>query len=93
MATALAKGCTQTGLVATDRLLASDPWEVARKQFAAALTTAQVTDDNRQVLAEADVVVLAVKPQKMAEVLSGIARAVTPQHLLVSIAAGIPIAK
>jgi len=93
MATALAKGCTKTGLIATGRLLASDPWEAAREQFAAALPAAQVTAGNRQVLAGAEVVVLAVKPQKMAEVLSSIHSAVTPQHLLVSIAAGIPLAK
>ena len=93
MATALAKGCTQTGLIAADRLLASDPWSEAREQFAAALPAAQVTEDNQQVLAKSDVVVLAVKPQKMAEVLSSITSAVTPQHLLVSIAAGAPIAK
>lgn len=93
MATALAKGCTQTGLIATDRLLASDPWSEAREQFAATLPAAQVTENNQQVLAESDVVVLAVKPQKMAEVLSSITSAVNPQHLLVSIAAGAPVAK
>lgn len=93
MATALAKGCTGSGLIAEDRLLASDPWEAAREQFSATLPTARVTDDNCQVLASADVVVLAVKPQKMSEVLTRVTSLVTPRHLLVSIAAGIPLIK
>ena len=93
MAIALAKGCTESGLLEAGRLLASDPAEAARRQFAATLPAAQVTEDNRKVLASADVVVLAVKPQKMAEVLEHIASTVTPRHLLVSIAAGIPLTR
>lgn len=93
MATALATGCTKSGLIPADHLLASDPAEAARKQFAATLPAARVGAENQAVLAGAEVVVLAIKPQKMAEVLAQITSAVTPQHLLVSIAAGIPLTK
>ncbi len=93
MATALAKGCMESGLIAAGRLVASDPAAAAREHFAAMVPAARICEENRQVLADADIVVLAVKPQKMAEVLTSIASMVTPGHLLVSIAAGIPLSR
>lgn len=53
----------------------------------------QVTTDNADVVARAEVLVLAVKPQVMAEVLTPLAAAVQQrQPLVLSIAAGIPAA-
>ncbi len=50
----------------------------------------QVSDDNTAVVAAADVVILAVKPQVMAEVARGLAEAVARRRpLVISIAAGI----
>ena len=48
--------------------------------------------DNARLVREADVVILAVKPQIMAGVLGEIATAVTARHLLISIAAGVATA-
>lgn len=93
MATALARGCAQSDTVPAERLLASDPLESARSGFAKAVPGVLPTDDNLLLLAKADVVVLAVKPQKMADVLAGIAADVEPRHLLVSIAAGVTLEK
>jgi pyrroline-5-carboxylate reductase len=45
--------------------------------------------DNARLVREADVVILAVKPQIMASVLGEIAPVVTARHLLISIAAGV----
>jgi len=93
MATALAHGCVKAGLVPPGGVLASDPSEAARETFAAELPEAKTPADNGAVLAEADVVFLAVKPQVMGQALADIRDAVEPRHLLVSIAAGVTLHK
>ena len=94
MATALARGCVNAGLVAAERVLASDPIEAARGKFAADVPGARATADNAAVLAGADVVVLAVKPQMMA---GGPRRASAPPSsrgtCSISIAAGVTLAR
>ncbi|MDI9570158.1 MAG: pyrroline-5-carboxylate reductase [Pseudomonadota bacterium] len=49
------------------------------------------TGDNRQAAEAARIIILAVKPQNMAEVLGGLSGAVDESKLVISIAAGIPI--
>ena len=91
MATALGRGWLQAGLVQATGLRASDPLPDARDAFAKA-TGGTATPDNRAIVAESDVVVLAVKPQHVDEVLGEIAPAVkSGQSLLISIAAGVSI--
>lgn len=93
MATALAQGCVKAGLVPPDGVLASDPSDGARATFAAALPQSTTTADSRQVVAGADVVVLAVKPQVMSQALADICDVVEPRHVVASIAAGITLAR
>lgn len=93
MATALGRGCVSSGLVPGARITAADPFESARETFAAEVPGAQVGSDNSAVLARADIVVLAVKPQMMQAVLAELKSQVEPRHLLVSIAAGVTLAK
>ncbi len=93
MATALARGCVQSKLVPVARLLAADPVPASRQAFSQEIAGAEVGESNELVLGRADIVVLAVKPQMMATVLSEIQSLVTGKHLLVSIAAGIPLAR
>jgi len=88
MATALAKGLSASGVADAERIYASDIDEKRRKIFARA-TSANVCSDNAAVVGEADVVVLAVKPQQIQEVLREIGPALEERHLVVSIAAGI----
>lgn len=90
MATALARGWRAAGLLAADRALASDPFPEARRAFAEA-TELWTTENNREVVAASDVVILAVKPQMMSMVLADIRPAVTANHLIVSIAAGVTL--
>lgn len=91
MATALARGWLQAGLVAPQNLCASDPLPEARAEFAKE-TGATVHDKNLAVVAASDLLVLAVKPQVMESVLNEISGKVTPQqHLVISIAAGVPL--
>lgn len=90
MATALAGGFIRAGLAAPEMVLASDIVPEARQRFAEA-TTARTTDDNLQVLEQSDVILLAVKPQQMAQVCGQLRGKLTPQKLLVSIAAGVSL--
>jgi pyrroline-5-carboxylate reductase len=91
MATALAQGWLKAGLVRAEHLRSSDPLAEARSAFASATGSKSLTD-NRQVVAESDLVVLAVKPQQMAELLADVAPVVQARRpLVVSVAAGISL--
>ncbi len=91
MATALAAGFIRAKLVAEQQVLASDPNEAARGDFANQ-THSRATESNAEVAKFARVLVLAVKPGQVREVLSQIRSAFTADHLLISIAAGVPLA-
>ncbi len=91
MATALACGFIEQHLARAEQILASDASPAAAQQFAAA-TGARTSDDNGQVAAESDCVILAVKPQQMAAVLAGLRGRLSARQLVVSIAAGVPLA-
>jgi pyrroline-5-carboxylate reductase len=92
MASALARGFIQANLTAADRTIASDPVETARSSFARD-TGARITESNLDVLKFADVLVLAVKPGQVADVLEEINGQFSGNHLLLSIAAGVTLAK
>jgi pyrroline-5-carboxylate reductase len=92
MATALAKGFVRAKLVSPKQLIASDPSESARAAFAQQ-TGVRTTALNADVARAAQVLFLAVKPDYTTSVLSDIRNAFTGDHLLLSIAAGVPLAK
>jgi pyrroline-5-carboxylate reductase len=92
MASALAKGVVSAGLVKAAHIRASDPLPAALSAFAAQ-TGAKSTASNIEVVQFARVLVLAVKPGNVAELLNEVRPFITPGHLLISIAAGVPIAK
>jgi pyrroline-5-carboxylate reductase len=80
-----AKACAPEQLVATD--VREERLEQLRTQFGVRTTT-----DNAAAAHDADVVVLATKPQVFDRLLTQIAGAVRPETLVVSIAAGVPAA-
>lgn len=90
MAASLIGGLIAQGYPAS-RIVASDPVAEARTRLAAQFGVA-VTADNRAAVADAEILVLAVKPQVMAAVVAGLAPAVPPGALVISIAAGVPVA-
>jgi len=92
MATALARGFIRAKLAEPDQMIASDPVAAARTAFANE-TGAKVAASNNEVVEAAKVVFLAVKPDQVAAVLAEVRPQFTSEHLLVSIAAGVPIAK
>ena len=92
MATALAKGFIGAGLVNPKQVMASDPVPAARTSFAKE-TGAKTTAFNPAVAKFAATLVLAVKPDQVSDVLSDIRDHFTEKHLLLSIAAGVPLAR
>ncbi len=74
--------------VKTNRIIIAEPVEALRDLLAA--RGLNVTADNRVAVAEADVVLVAVKPQMMAEVLAGV-RDLIDGRLVISIAAGLSV--
>ncbi|MDB6123201.1 MAG: Pyrroline-5-carboxylate reductase [Pedosphaera sp.] len=92
MGTALAKGFIQAGLVSADQIIASDPIDAACKSFAKEVG-AKSTSSNVEVAKFAQILLLAVKPDQVNGVLAEIKDQFTDKHLLISIAAGVPLAK
>jgi pyrroline-5-carboxylate reductase len=92
MATALARGFVHAKLVQADQLIASDVSDEARRHFTEA-TLARATGNNIEVLQNATVILLAVKPDQVVDVLKDVRPHFTDKHLLISIAAGVPLAR
>ncbi|MGE0760864.1 MAG: pyrroline-5-carboxylate reductase [Pirellulaceae bacterium] len=78
MARALAGGFLAQGLVESRQVLAYDPAEGARQQFTASVAGARWAGSNADVVRQADVVLLAVKPQSFAGVVRELSEAVDP---------------
>lgn len=91
MAQALLEGILKAGLFDKDAVWVSDVRTERLEQLNAQYGI-QVTSDNTVLTAEADIIVLSVKPQVMADVLGGIAGTLKDDALVISIAAGVTTA-
>jgi pyrroline-5-carboxylate reductase len=92
MAAALARGFVRAEFITPKEIMASDPHPAALKIFASELD-AKTTASNMDVTRFAHILILATKPDQAAAVLAEISGAFTKNHLLVSIAAGVTLAK
>lgn len=90
MARALGGGLRAGWPAGEARLVATDVDAGARARFAAE-TGGEAIDDPRELLARASVVILAVKPQVVPQLLPRLAEGIEPRHLVISIAAGITL--
>jgi pyrroline-5-carboxylate reductase len=90
MATALASGWKQAGLLDTVKSVAADPFSEARAKFERA-TGIRTCDSNCDMAAACDVLVLAVKPQVMPGVLAELRPVIEANRLVISIAAGVTL--
>ena len=88
MATALAQGFLAQGLTTKDSIVAGEPYAAAADDFARR-TGCHTTKDNTEVVAGADVLFLAVKPQQVPDVLAGLKGRWRAEQLVISIAAGV----
>ncbi len=91
MAGALIKGLLHAKVSAPDRILASDA-KAERLELLHKTHGIRTTTDNHALVKESDVIVLAVKPQVVDKVLAQIGAEVRPGQLVISVAAGVPIA-
>lgn len=91
MAGALIRGLLHSGTVTPDQIRASDV-RAERLAELAREYAIETTEDNHALTAWADVLVLAVKPQVIDKVLGPVAAGVRATTVVVSIAAGVPIA-
>ncbi len=92
MAAALARGFITAKLTSSKNIVASDVAEASRKSFADE-TGVKPMPANLAVCKAAQTLILAVKPDQVGGVLAELRAHVTPRHLLISIAAGVPLAK
>jgi pyrroline-5-carboxylate reductase len=91
MGEAIIKGLLQTGLVPAAAIAATDV-RADRLQQMVGQYGVRAAASNSELVSGADIVILAVKPQIMSAVLKEIAGAVDRGKLLISIAAGVPVA-
>jgi pyrroline-5-carboxylate reductase len=90
MATALARGMIRAGTATANSIVASDPLEATRAAIVQE-TGVSIAENNLDLVRQSQVIVLAVKPQSMAEVLEQIRPVVGADHLVISIAAGVTL--
>jgi len=90
MASALIKGLLESDVYDREHLLTSDKDEDALKRMSESFGVT-CYPSNLDVASKCTIVVLAVKPQQMQEALEEMKEAITDHHLIISIAAGIPL--
>lgn len=91
MTAALVRGLLASGVCSSDRIVASDVSQAQLDGLAKAHAI-QVTTDNTVATGNADIVVLAIKPQVFPTLLPALAKTLSKNALVISIAAGVPIA-
>ena len=91
MAEAIVKGLLAAGTAAAAEIVCAEP-RAERRDELRARHGVTVTTSNLEAVRQAQVIVLSVKPQVMDALLDEIAPEVGPSKLVVSIAAGVPIA-
>lgn len=92
MAEALIKGLLQSGRAQPQDIMVFDV-DPGRRDYLALEYKVNLADDNPSLVRASTVAVLAVKPQIMDRVLVEIASSLTPEHLVISMAAGVTLLK
>lgn len=86
MAEAIARGAIEQGVLPADRVMASDPSGDRLSLFGS--FGVSTTQDNAQVVAECQTVLLAIKPQTLAKLAGGFGAFDVEQQVVISIMAG-----
>ena len=93
MAEAIIKGMlSSSSLVKVSNVFVSEP-NKKRQTFLSSEYKIKIVKDNLDLVKKSDVLIIAVKPQIICEVLNGIADQVDAQKLVISVAAGVPISQ
>lgn len=91
MASALIKGIVGSGICRPDTISVSDKSEEALERISSRFNVTRST--NSGIVSRCDVVILAVKPQKTAEVFKELSGSFREDQILISIAAGVSISR
>jgi pyrroline-5-carboxylate reductase len=89
MARALAQGIAKSAGVT--EIVGHDPVPAAAEQFQNDVPASRLLADNRSVVDQSDIIVLAIKPQSLRNVAEDLGAIGSPDKLLVSLLAGVPI--
>jgi pyrroline-5-carboxylate reductase len=89
LAQAIIRGALKTGALSSLQVLATNRTVGKLKKFKDE-THINTCESNEELLQKSDVIVLATKPQDIGVVLDEISSLITDQHLIVSLAAGVP---
>ncbi len=92
MAEALISGFIETETVLPSKLSVSDT-DTSRLKHLSETYGIKTFKSNVEIVANSDIVFLAVKPQVLSSVLNEIKNVITPAQIIISIAAGYPISK
>ena len=92
MAEAIVRGALAAKVLAPQKITVSDPSPARRELFQKELGVTAI-DDNAALVQRSEVVVLAVKPQMIDAVLAAVGLRLAPPKLVVSIAAGVTLAR
>ena len=90
MGEALINGILRAGLSPSDKIMVSDV-DKKRLQILEKEAGIKTTQDNKKITSNSDILILAVKPNMMGSVLDELNSEITSKHLIISIAAGIPL--
>ncbi len=90
MAEAMIKGLVTAGFIDAKSIFVSDPLQ-ARLDYLHQEYKVKVSIENRTVTEKCDILILAVKPQVIVKMVKEIHDLIHKGHLLISVAAGIPI--
>ena len=91
MGEALVRGMINSGLLQAGRIMVAEP-DGTRRDFLSSTYGIKVTDAAEELCKFSSIIILAIKPQIMQPVLSAYTPFVGNRHLLISIAAGVPLA-
>ena len=87
MASAIMGGIISKGVIPADEIIGADLFAPGRERVKEKFGI-HVTADNNEVVEKADVVLLSVKPQFYADVISGIKDKIRPEQIVITIAPG-----
>jgi len=88
MAVAIIKGLINSGTVSPENITASELFEERAKKVSEEIGI-KVVKDNQSVVKNADVIVLCTKPYVVESVLTEVKELISPEKLIISIAAGV----
>ncbi len=90
MGEALINGILRAELSSSDKIMVSDV-DKKRLQILEKEAGIKTTQDNKKITSDSDIIILAVKPNMMGNILDELNSEITSKHLIISIAAGVPL--